>query len=86
MAAVQWGRYLGEHPRVPDADDAADDPCTVTRAHVEAFQGWMIETRSASTALNKRSHGLQGVYRRLRHSFTVRGPAARPVRTSRGQA
>jgi integrase/recombinase XerC len=25
----------------------------VTKAHVEAFQAWMIETRSASTALNK---------------------------------
>jgi integrase/recombinase XerC len=25
----------------------------VTRAHVEAFQAWMISTRSASTALNK---------------------------------
>ena len=37
----------------PDADDAADDPATVTRAHVEAFPVWMIETRSASTALNK---------------------------------
>ncbi|WP_246244341.1 hypothetical protein [Amycolatopsis pithecellobii] len=25
----------------------------VTKAHVEAFQGWMIETRSASTALKQ---------------------------------
>ena len=25
----------------------------MTRGHVEAFQAWMIETRSASTALNK---------------------------------
>jgi len=29
------------------------DPTCVTRAHVEAFQAWMIDTRSASTALNK---------------------------------
>ena len=25
----------------------------MTKAHVEAFQAWMVETRSASTALNK---------------------------------
>jgi hypothetical protein len=25
----------------------------VAKAHVEAFQAWMIETRSASTSLNK---------------------------------
>src|SRR3954453_3099674 len=53
LAAAQLGRYLGEYSPDPDADDAADDPCAVTRAHVEAFQAWMIETRSASTALNK---------------------------------
>ncbi|MDT4991577.1 MAG: integrase/recombinase XerD [Actinoplanes sp.] len=35
----------------PDADAAGGDPCAVTKAHVEAFQAWMIETRSASTAL-----------------------------------
>jgi integrase/recombinase XerC len=33
--------------------DAAVDPTRVQRAHVEDFQAWMIETRSASTALNK---------------------------------
>ena len=53
LAAAQLGRYLGEYSPDPDADEAADDPCAVTRAHVEAFQAWMIETRSASTALNK---------------------------------
>src|SRR4051812_8258624 len=53
LAAAQLGRYLGECSPDPDADAAADDPVEVTRAHVEAFQAWMIETRSASTALNK---------------------------------
>jgi site-specific recombinase XerD len=53
IAAAQLGRYLAEESPDPDADDAAEDPCVVTRAHVEAFQAWMIETRSASTALNK---------------------------------
>jgi integrase/recombinase XerC len=53
LAAAQLGRYLGEHSPDPDADSAADDPAEVTRAHVESFQGWMVETRSASTALNK---------------------------------
>ncbi|MEV0910771.1 tyrosine-type recombinase/integrase [Streptomyces hokutonensis] len=53
LAAAQLGRYLGEYSPDPDADAAADDPTEITRAHVEAFQAWMIETRSASTALNK---------------------------------
>jgi integrase/recombinase XerC len=53
LAGAQLARYLGEYSPDPDADDAADDPCAVTRAHVEAFQAWMVETRSASTALNK---------------------------------
>lgn len=53
LAAAQLGQYLAEHSPDPDADDAADDPCAVTRAHVESFQTWMIETHSASTALNK---------------------------------
>jgi hypothetical protein len=47
-SAAQLARYLGEYSPAPDADDAADDPCAVTRAHVEAFQAWMVETRSAS--------------------------------------
>ena len=58
LAAAQLARYLGEHSPDPDADDAAEDPAEVTKAHVEAFQAWMIETRSASTALNKHK-GLQ---------------------------
>jgi site-specific recombinase XerD len=64
LAAAQLGRYLGEHSPDPDADEAADDPCAVTRAHVEAFQAWMIETRSASTALNKHK-GLQQFFKWL---------------------
>jgi integrase/recombinase XerC len=36
-----------------DASDAAEDPADVARGHVEVFLAWMIETRSASTALNK---------------------------------
>jgi integrase/recombinase XerC len=53
LAAAQLGRYLAEHSPDPDADDAATDPTEVTKAHVEAFQAWVIDTRSASTALNK---------------------------------
>jgi integrase/recombinase XerC len=53
LAAAQLARYLGEYSPDPDADDAAADPTVVTKAHVEAFQAWMVETRSASTALNK---------------------------------
>ncbi|GIJ12866.1 tyrosine-type recombinase/integrase [Micromonospora andamanensis] len=64
LAAAQLGRYLGDHSPDPDARDAAEDPCAVTRAHVEAFQGWMIETRSASTAVNKHK-GLQQFFKWL---------------------
>jgi integrase/recombinase XerC len=53
LAAAQLARYLAEFSPDPDADDAAADPTVVTKAHVEAFQAWMVETRSASTALNK---------------------------------
>ena len=64
LAAAQLGRYLGEYSPDPDADDAAADPCAVRRAHVEAFQAWMISTRSASTALNKHK-GLRQFFRWL---------------------
>ena len=64
LAAAQLARYLGECSPDPDADAAADDPCEVARAHVEAFQAWMIETRSASTALNKHK-GLQQFFKWL---------------------
>ncbi|GAA1690081.1 hypothetical protein GCM10009765_44310 [Fodinicola feengrottensis] len=53
LSAAQLTGYLGEYSPYPDADDAAGDPARVTRAHVEALQAWMIQTRSASTALNK---------------------------------
>jgi integrase/recombinase XerC len=53
LAAAQLCRYLVEQPCQLDVGDAARTPTTVTRQHVEAFQAWMIETRSASTALNK---------------------------------
>ncbi|WP_239144799.1 phage integrase N-terminal SAM-like domain-containing protein [Actinoplanes couchii] len=53
LAADQLGKYLGEESSDRDAEDAAQDPTEVTKAHCESFQVWMIETRSASTALNK---------------------------------
>lgn len=53
LAAAQLGRYLAEQSPDPDADAAAHDPTAVTRAHVEVFQAWMIDTRSAATAVNK---------------------------------
>ncbi|WP_433270606.1 tyrosine-type recombinase/integrase [Actinosynnema sp. CS-041913] len=65
LAAAQLARYLSEHSPDPDADEAAEDPCEVTRAHVEHFQAWMIETRSGATALNKHK-GLQQFFRWLR--------------------
>ncbi|MFC3448293.1 hypothetical protein [Amycolatopsis speibonae] len=36
-----------------DDSDAAQYPTDVERKHVEWYVAWMIETRSASTALNK---------------------------------
>jgi len=65
LAAAQLGRYLAEYSPDPDADDAAEDPCEVTKAHIEYFQAWMIDTRSASTALNKHK-GLQQYFKWLR--------------------
>ncbi|WP_460959159.1 tyrosine-type recombinase/integrase [Parasphingorhabdus pacifica] len=50
LAVVQLGRYIAD--RMPDSAEA-DDPVDVSRADVESFQAWMIETRSAATALNK---------------------------------
>jgi site-specific recombinase XerD len=41
------------NPPAVDDSDAAEDPTDVGRRHVEWFLAWMIETRSASTALNK---------------------------------
>jgi Phage integrase, N-terminal SAM-like domain len=52
LAAAQLARYLST---VTDDgfSDAAADPAAVQRLHIEDFQAWMIQTRSASTALNK---------------------------------
>ena len=50
LAAVQLARYLVDHQ--PDGQ-AAHTPTAVTRQQIEAFQAWMVETRCASTALNK---------------------------------
>ncbi|MFF5229379.1 hypothetical protein [Dactylosporangium sp. NPDC000521] len=33
LAAAQLGRYVGEHSPDPDAEDAAEDPTDVTKAH-----------------------------------------------------
>ena len=63
LAAAQLGRYLAEHSPDPDAAPRGR-PAAVTRGHVEAFQAWMIETRSASTALNKHK-GLQQFFKWL---------------------
>jgi site-specific recombinase XerD len=52
LAAAQLARYLGNLIGEGCARAAAD-PTAVQRVHVEDFQAWMIETRSASTALNK---------------------------------
>jgi integrase/recombinase XerC len=52
LAAAQLGRYLADDSQ-RDAEQAARTPTAVTRRHVEAFQAWMIETRSAATAVNK---------------------------------
>jgi site-specific recombinase XerD len=51
LAAAQLARYIAGE-LAADAP-ATQTPAAVTRQHVEAFQTWMIETRSASTALNK---------------------------------
>ena len=64
LAASQLAAYLGEYSPDPEADAAAEDPVEVAKAHIEAFQAWMIETRSASTALNKHK-GLQQFFKWL---------------------
>jgi site-specific recombinase XerD len=64
LAASQLAKYLAAKSPDPGADDAAKDPTVVTKAHVEAFQVWMIETRSAATALNKHK-GLQQFFKYL---------------------
>ncbi|MDT0549328.1 MULTISPECIES: tyrosine-type recombinase/integrase [Streptomyces] len=51
LAAAQLARYLGDIG--PGGEEAAQDPAEITKSHIEAFQAWMIRSRSASTALNK---------------------------------
>ncbi|MEV4624591.1 phage integrase N-terminal SAM-like domain-containing protein [Asanoa sp. NPDC049573] len=53
LAAAQLGRFLANDARAPQRGGEARTPVAVTRRHVEDFQAWMIDTRSASTALNK---------------------------------
>lgn len=64
LAACQLARYLAQSAGEPDSGKAAEDPALVTRAHVECFQAWMVETRSAATALNKHK-GLQQFFKWL---------------------
>ncbi|WP_031526335.1 tyrosine-type recombinase/integrase, partial [Streptomyces sp. NRRL F-5123] len=56
---------LGEYSPDPDADRAAEDPAEVSRAHCEAFQAWMVQTRSPATGLNKHK-ALQQFFKWLR--------------------
>ncbi|WP_262706377.1 MULTISPECIES: tyrosine-type recombinase/integrase, partial [Streptomyces] len=51
LAVAQLARYLGD--RGPGDEEGTQDPVNVTKPQVEAFQAWMISSRSASTALNK---------------------------------
>ncbi|XVU23025.1 tyrosine-type recombinase/integrase [Actinoplanes sp. CA-054009] len=50
LAVSQLAAFLGE--QAPETD-AASDPTLVNGRQVVAFQVWVIETRSASTGLNK---------------------------------
>jgi len=63
LAVTQLASFLASQPD-GSASDAAEDPTDVRRADVERFLAWMIETRSASTALNKYK-GLQQFFRYL---------------------
>jgi site-specific recombinase XerD len=53
LAAAQLARYLADQAGGSNTDGPAEMPTAVTRQHIEAFQAWMVETRSAATALNK---------------------------------
>lgn len=53
LAVVQLARYLGTSQIDAYGAEAYTTPVAVTRHHLEAFQAWMVETRSASTAVNK---------------------------------
>jgi site-specific recombinase XerD len=51
LAATQLCAFLGTYGH--NRSEASRDPLAVTKADIERFQVWMIETRSAATALNK---------------------------------
>src|SRR6266540_2832447 len=54
LAVTQLPAFLEKMDMPADDDsDAAQDPTDVGRKHVEWFIAWMIDTRSASTALKK---------------------------------
>src|SRR3712207_41458 len=77
LAAAQLARYLADHSPDPDPAASAVDPTAVTRAHVEAFQARMIDTRSASTAVNKHKCLQQFVGFRQAEEEIDRSPMAR---------
>ncbi|MEV8441909.1 tyrosine-type recombinase/integrase [Actinosynnema sp. NPDC051121] len=53
LAVSQLARYLAAGPMDGDTQAAAQDPTAVEKQHIELFQAWMIDSRSAATALNK---------------------------------
>ncbi|GIM92973.1 tyrosine-type recombinase/integrase [Paractinoplanes toevensis] len=61
LAACQLAAYL--HDQTPQSA-GADNPTLVEQRQIVAFQAWMIETRSASTGLNKHK-ALQQFFRWL---------------------
>lgn len=64
LAVTQLAKYLADHAIELANPAAIDDPTDVERGHVEAFQAWIIATRSASTGVNKRK-GLQQFFKWL---------------------
>lgn len=59
LAVAQLAGFLHDRSAALDATKAVEDPTWVTKAHVEAFQAWIIETRSPATAVAKRTGLLQ---------------------------
>lgn len=53
LAVSQLARYLAARSVDGDTWAAAQDPTAVEKQHIELFQAWMIDSRSAATALNK---------------------------------
>jgi integrase/recombinase XerC len=76
-ADVEWREDW--HSRRDDLDfaDAAEDPCAVTKPHLEEFIGWMIATRSVATGRNK-YRALQQFFRYLEEEEEIdRSPFAK---------